>query len=227
MLNILIAEDDTNTLRWLKTVIERDGYDVFTATTGKSALDIAFSHHIDLFIIDVMMPEMNGYEFTKEYRTVNETAPILMISAKEQPEDRCEGLVSGADDYITKPIYEQELLLRIKNLLRRAQISVAHRLEIGSTVLDYDTLSATVNGTVFTLPKKEFYLLYKLLSYPNKIFTRLQLMDEIWGVDTESIDTTVNVHINRLRKKFADCNDFEIIAIRGIGYKAVILNEKK
>lgn len=222
MLNILIAEDDKNTLKWLSTVLQKEGFDILTASNGKEAIDIAFSKHIDLIVLDVMMPEMDGIEFAKEYRMSNTEVPILMISAKEQPDDRCTGLMSGADDYITKPIYAQELLLRIKGLLRRSQISTAHKLEIGNTVLDYDKLLVTVNGVSQSLPRKEFYLIYKLLSYPNKIFTRIQLMDEIWGIDTDSIDTTINVHINRLRKRFADCSDFEIVSIRGIGYKAVI-----
>lgn len=222
MLNLLIAEDDKNTLKWMKTVLLREGYDIFTACNGKKALEIAFSHHIDLIVLDVMMPNMDGYGFVKEYRKYNENTPILIVSAKELPTDKCEGLLLGADDYMTKPVYEQEFLLRIKALLRRAQIFTAHRLEIGSTVLDYDKLTVTINGESNTLPKKEFYLIYKLLSYPDKIFTRIQLMDEIWGMDNESIETTINVHINRLRNRFAKCNDFEIVAIRGIGYKAVI-----
>ena len=222
MLNILIAEDDENTLKWMKAVLQREGYDILCASDGKTALETAYSHHIDLIVLDVMMPVMDGFEFTKEYRKYNETTPILIVSAKELPSDRCEGLLMGADDYMTKPVYEQEFLLRIRALLRRAQIFTAHRLEIGTTVFDYDKLSVTINGEPQTLPKKEFYLIYKLLSYPDKIFTRLQLMDEIWGMDNESVDTTINVHINRLRKRFVDCKDFEIIAIRGIGYKAVI-----
>lgn len=222
MLNILIAEDDENTLKWMRAILIREGYDVLTAKNGREALNVTYSKHVDLIVLDVMMPEMDGLEFAKEYRKYNDKTPILMVSAKELPADKCEGLLMGADDYITKPIYEQEFILRIKALLRRAQIFTAHRLEIGSTVFDYDKLSVTVNGVSQTLPKKEFYLIYKLLSYPDKIFTRLQLMDEIWGIDNESVETTINVHVNRLRKRFADCNDFEIIAIRGIGYKAII-----
>lgn len=227
MLNILVAEDDESTLKWMRTILLREGYDVFTAKNGKEAFDIVFSNHIDLIVLDVMMPVMDGFEFTSEYRKYNESTPLLIVSAKDLPSDRCFGLISGADDYITKPVYEQELLLRIKALLRRSHIFSAHKLEVGDIVFDYDKLSVTMDGTTQTLPKKEFYLIYKLLSYPDKIFTRLQLMDEIWGIYNESLESTINVHINRLRKRFEGRDEFEIVAIRGIGYKAVIKNEKK
>lgn len=222
LLNILIAEDDENVLKHEKEILLREGYDVLTAANGKEALEKAYSHHIDLILLDVLMPEMDGIAFTTQYRRYNDRTPILMLSEKGQPADRCEGLSAGADDYMTKPVYEQELLLRIKALLRRAQIFSEHVLKVGSAELDYDKLLVTVNGVSQTLPKKEFYLIYKLLSYPEKIFSRAQLMDEIWGMDNESGETTINVHINRLRNRFADCRDFEIVAIRGVGYKAVV-----
>lgn len=148
--------------------------------------------------------------------------PILMVTAKQLPEEKCKGFLVGTDDYMVKPVNQEELLLRIKALLRRAQIASERKLHIGNVTLDYDALTVTRDGCAQTLPKKEFYLLFKLLSYPDKIFTRLQLMDEIWGMESTTVDTTVNTHINRLRNKFGDWPEFEIVAIRGIGYKAVI-----
>ena len=155
---------------------------------------------------------------------MGDTTPILMVTAKQLPEEKCKGFLVGTDDYMVKPVNEEEMLLRIKALLRRSQIAAEHKLHIGKVSLDYDSLTVSRNGISQTLPQKEFYLLYKLLSYPDKIFTRLQLMDEIWGMESNTIDTTVNVHINRLRKKFDEWPEFEIVAIRGIGYKAVITN---
>ncbi len=159
-------------------------------------------------------------------RSVKNNTPILMVTAKQLPEEKCKGFIAGTDDYMVKPVNEEEMLLRIKALLRRSQIANEHKLNIGSVSLDYDSLTILKNGITQTLPQKEFYLLYKLLSYPDKIFTRIQLMDEIWGMDSESSDTTINVHINRLRKKFGEWQEFEIISIRGIGYKAVIKNDR-
>lgn len=222
MLNILIADADENESNRMKALLQNEGYDVLTAANGRQALETVFKNHTDLIILDVILPVTDGYEFLREYRKYNENTPVIIVSEKGLPEDRCKGLLLGADDYMTKPVYEQELLLRIKALLRRTQINSAHILEVGSSVLDYDNLSVTVNGTTQTLPKKEFYLIYKLLSYPNKIFSRAQLMDEIWGMDNDSVETTINVHVNRLRKRFVNCHDFEIVAIRGVGYKAVI-----
>ena len=169
-----------------------------------------------------MMPEINGYELTQTIRSNGINLPILMVTAKQLPEDKYKGFIVGADDYLTKPVDEIELLYRIKALLRRANIANEQRLKIGEVVLDYNALTVSRGEESQTLPKKEFFLLFKLLSNPDKIFTRLQLMDEIWGMNSTSIDTTVNVHINRLRKKFGDYPEFKIIAIKGIGYKAVI-----
>jgi two component transcriptional regulator, winged helix family len=172
------------------------------------------------------MPVMDGYEFTEQLRRCGNNTPILMVTAKQLPEEKCRGFLVGTDDYMVKPVNEEEMLLRIKALLRRAQIANEHKLHIGKVTLDYDALTVSREGNSQTLPQKEFYLLYKLLSYPDKIFTRLQLMDEIWGMESETVDTTVNVHVNRLRKKFEQWPEFEIVAIRGIGYKAVISNGK-
>ncbi|MGN0633219.1 MAG: response regulator transcription factor [Oscillospiraceae bacterium] len=225
MFHILVAEDDKSTAKLMKAVLKHNGYEVFEATNGVEALDLMDKQHIDLILLDVMMPELDGYEFTEQLRLCGDSTPILMVTAKQLPEERCKGFIVGTDDYMVKPVNEEEMLLRIKALLRRARIVNEHKLHIGKVTLDYDSLTVSKNGQSQTLPQKEFYLLYKLLSYPDKIFTRLQLMDEIWGMESETVDTTVNVHVNRLRKRFAGWAEFEIIAIRGIGYKAVVCHE--
>lgn len=222
MFQILVVEDDENTGKLMQAILSHAGYDSFLAGDGIEALEIIDKQHIDLVVLDVMMPKMDGYEFTETMRQGNNNTPILMVSAKHLPIDKIRGFVSGTDDYMVKPVDENEMILRIKALLRRSQIMSEHKLQVAGSVLDYDALSVTKNGVTVSLPKKEFYILYKLLSYPNKIFTRLQLMDEIWGMDTNSTAKTVDVHINRLRKRFENCDDFEIIAVRGVGYKAVI-----
>ena len=221
MFNVLIVEDDKNTRKLMQAVLRADGYNTLTAEDGEEALEVLGHSHVDLIILDVMMPNMDGYELTKVLRENGTTTPILMVSAKQTQSDIKEGLRLGADDYMTKPTDDEEMLLRIKALLRRSQIISEHKIIIGNVVLDYDALTVTRNDVSELLPKKEFYLLYKLLSYPDIIFTRLQLMDEIWGYDTETDDRTVNVHINRIRDKFKDWPEFEIITIRGLGYKAV------
>ena len=168
-----------------------------------------------------MMPKMDGYAFTKVLRENNNNLPVLMVSAKQLPADKQKGFLVGTDDYMTKPIDEVEMLLRIKALLRRARIASEHRIVVGDVVLDYDSLTVTRNGEIQELPQKEFMLLYKLLSYPGKIFTRIQLMDEIWGVESDTGWETVTVHIGRLRKRFEGWTEFEIVSVRGLGYKAV------
>lgn len=225
MFQILIVEDDKNTRKLMQALINNEGYKAFTAENGKDALNILDKEHIALIILDIMMPKMDGYEFTKTLRDCNNNLPILMVSAKQLPDDKKKGFLVGTDDYMTKPVDEEEMLLRVKALLRRSSIVNEKRLTVSSVILDYDTLTVSRNNTVQVLPQKEFYLLYKLLSYPNKIFTRLQLMDEIWGMDSETSDTTLNVHINKLRKRFKDYTEFNLIAVRGLGYKAVINNE--
>jgi DNA-binding response OmpR family regulator len=221
MFHILVVDDDKNTRRLYQAVLETEGYQVFTAENGDKALDIMDREHIDLAVVDIMMPEMNGYEFTKVLRESDNTLPVLMVSAKQLPEDKKKGFLVGTDDYMTKPVDEEEMLLRIKALLRRAKIVSERRIEIGDVVLDYDSYTVTKNDLVIELPQKEFLLLYKLLSYPGKIFTRIQLMDEIWGTESESGWETVTVHIGRLRKKFENWEEFEIESVRGLGYKAV------
>ena len=222
MFHILVAEDNKNTARLMTAVLKHAGYEVFHAENGIEALGIMDKQHVDLILLDVMMPEMNGYEFTECLRAAGNNTPILMVTAKDLPEEKCKGFLVGTDDYMVKPVNEEEMLLRIKALLRRAQITNEHKLYIGKVTLDYDSLSVSREGVSQTIPQKEFLLLYKLLSYPDKIFTRLQLMDEIWGMDSNTVDTTVNVHITRLRRRFEEWPEFDIIAIRGIGYKAVI-----
>lgn len=221
MFNILIADDDKNTRLLLKAVLETEKYNVFTAEDGKKALDFLEKEHIDLVVLDIMMPNMDGYQFTKHLRDSGCNLPILMVSAKQYPEDKRQGFLMGTDDYMTKPIDEVEFLLRIKALLRRAKIVTERKIVIGDVTLDYDCLTVTKNGEVQELPQKEFLLLYKLLSYPGKIFTRIQLMDEIWGCDCDTGWETVTVHIGRLRKRFETFDEFQIESVRGLGYKAV------
>lgn len=221
MIHILVVEDDKHVRRLMETVLKREGYTVFTVEDGVKALHLLEVQHIDLIILDIMMPNMDGYELAQEIRAADIQIPILMATAKQLPEDKKKGFRLGTDDYMTKPVDTEEMLLRIQALLRRSQISSARKLTVGKVVLDYDALTVTREDEKQTLPQKEFYLLYKLLSYPDRIFTRIQLMDEIWGMESESTDTTVNVHINRLRKRFETYPEFEIISVRGLGYKAV------
>jgi DNA-binding response OmpR family regulator len=221
MFSILVVDDDKNTRLLLKTVLEAENYTVYTADNGEAALRVMDQEHIDLVVLDIMMPKMDGYQLTETLRETRNTLPILMVSAKQLPEDKKKGFLVGTDDYMTKPIDEEEMLLRIKALLRRAQIVSERKITIGDVTLDYDALTVTRNGETQELPQKEFLLLYKLLSYPGKIFTRIQLMDEIWGADSDTGWETVTVHIGRLRKRFEGWSEFEIVSVRGLGYKAV------
>ncbi|HWQ07344.1 MAG TPA: response regulator transcription factor [Feifaniaceae bacterium] len=221
MFHILVVEDDPNARRLMRAVLERAEYIVSTAENGSAALERMDTHHVDLIVLDVMMPGMDGYALTSELRASGYDIPILMVTAKQLPADKRMGFLVGTDDYMTKPVDTEEMLLRIKALLRRSQIVSERKLCIGDVELDYDALTITRGEDKQTLPQKEFYLLYKLLSYPDKIFTRIQLMDEIWGMESESGDTTVNVHINRLRRRFENYPEFELISVRGLGYKAV------
>ena len=221
MFHILVVDDDKNIRKLLQAVLTAEHYTVFTATDGEDALSVMDREHIDLVVLDIMMPRLNGYEFTKLLREQDNNLPILMISAKQQPADKHKGFLVGTDDYMTKPIDEEEMLLRIKALLRRAKIASEHQIVIDDVTIDYDSMTVTKNGETQELPQKEFLLLYKLLSYPGKIFTRIQLMDEIWGADSETGWESLTVHIGRLRKRFEGWNEFQIEAIRGLGYKAV------
>ena len=221
MFQILVAEDDKNTRRLMEAVLKEHGYHPILACDGLEALKLLDTHHVDLVILDIMMPGRDGYEFTRQLRATDYTLPILMVTAKQLPEDKRKGFIVGTDDYMTKPVDEEEMILRIRALLRRAQIVNERRITIADVCLDYDSLTVSRGDESQTLPRKEFYLLYKLLSYPGKIFTRIQLMDEIWGMESQSDDNTINVHINRLRKRFEDYPEFTIETIRGLGYKAV------
>lgn len=221
MFQILVVEDDTNTRRLMEAVLKENGYSPIPAKDGLEALRLLDTHHIDLVLLDIMLPGMDGYELTRQLRETDYKLPILMVTAKQLPEDKKKGFIVGTDDYMTKPVDEEEMILRIRALLRRAQIVSDHRITLGKVVLEYDALTVTREGEVQTLPRKEFYLLYKLLSYPGKIFTRVQLMDEIWGMESETDDNTINVHINRLRRRFESYPEFSIETIRGLGYKAV------
>jgi DNA-binding response OmpR family regulator len=205
----------------MKEVLEANQYTVFTACDGEEAFEVMVKEHIDLAIVDIMMPRLDGYEFTKELREFNDELPVLMVSAKQLPEDRKKGFVAGIDDFMAKPIDTDELLLHIKALLRRYKIVSERKIVVGSVQLDYDSYTVKGHGETIELPQKEFLLLYKLLSFPGKIFTRIQLMDEIWGVDCETDSETVTVHIGRLRKRFDGWEEFSIESIRGLGYKAV------
>ncbi|MEE1244042.1 response regulator transcription factor [Frisingicoccus sp.] len=221
MFHILVVEDNDDMRELFCTVLDGSGYHSIPASDGMDALNIMEKEYIDLIVADIMMPHMDGFELVKSLRDAGYTLPIMMVTAKDQFEDMQRAFRAGTDDYMIKPINVKELVLRVEALLRRAKISSEKRITVGSTILDYDALTVTIHGKETILPQKEFYLLYKLLSYPNKIFTRQQLMDEIWGMFSETDERTVNTHINRLRDKFSDCSDFEIVTVRGLGYKAV------
>ena len=221
MFHILVCDDDRHTRILLEAVLRNEGYEVSLAGDGLEALSVLEREHIDLVVLDVMMPKMNGYEFTEKVRENDSSLPILMVTAKQMPLDEKMGFIAGTDDYITKPIDEEKLLLHIKALLRRFRIREERKIVNADVTLDYDSLTVRRGDEVIELPQKEFLLLYKLLSYPGQIFTRIQLMDEIWGEESETGWETVTVHVGRLRKRFEGWNEFEISAVRGLGYKAV------
>ena len=221
MVKILVIDDDKNIRKLLTVVLGNEGFTVLAASDGKIALEIMDKETVDMVIVDVMMPNLDGYEFTESVRAVNDKMPILMMSAKQLAEDRKKGFVVGIDDFMVKPIDTEELVLHVRALLRRAKINSEGKIIIGDVVIDSESLTVTRNGDSQILPQKEFQLLYKLLSYPDKIFTRIQLMDEIWGMDSDTGWETVTVHIARLRKRFESFDEFEIHSVRGLGYKAV------
>ncbi len=222
MFSILVVEDDAILNKMICVRLMQEMYHVYAASDGEEALDIMDREHIDLMINDIMMPNMDGYQLTRELRRAAYPIPILMITAKNRMEDMEKGFQAGTDDYMIKPINLKEMVLRVKALLRRAQAANEKKLVVGKVVLDYDALTVTTDIQSIDLPPKEFYLLFLLLSNPNKIFTRQALMDEIWGMDSEADDRTVDSHIKKLRRKFEDRGEFEIITIRGLGYKAKI-----
>lgn len=221
MANILIVEDNKDMRELICIALEQHDFSVYNATDGEKALDILENTTIDLIIADIMMPNMNGYELTDLLRQSNDFTPILMITARDDYDSMQTGFLRGVDDYMVKPININELLLRVRALLRRAKINNEKKITVGNTIIDQETMTIVANGENIELPLKEFQLLFKLLSYPNKIFTRQQIMDDIWGLDSESDERTINTHINRLRERFDGNPDFEIVTIRGLGYKAV------
>lgn len=227
MFNILVVEDDKNLRKLMVTYLKRNAYNPFEATNGEEALDVIDKNYIDLIISDIMMKEMDGYELTENLRQANYTVPILLVTAKGTIEDKKMGFLLGADDYMVKPVNMEEMMLRVKVLLKRANEVNEKKIKIGKLLLDYNQLAVERDGRHYKLTQKEFYLLYKLLSTPNTIFTRQQLIEEVWGLESDSDYRTVDVHIKRIRKKMADINEFEIISIRGIGYKAVIKEGKE
>ena len=219
MFVVLVIEDDPSTRRLMSTVLRRGGYTPIDATDGQNALEIMDKQHVDLILLDIMMPHMDGFEFTKTVRESGCDIPILMTTAKQTLPDKRRAFGLGADDYMVKPIDEEELLLRISALLRRAKIAHERSLAVGKTTLYYDSYTVVDEAGEHILPQKEFLLLFKLLSYPGKTFTRRHLMDELWGMDSDTDERTVDVHINRLRDRFRSSPDFEIVTIRGLGYK--------
>ena len=222
MAHILVAEDDRNANKLICAVLRKAGHEPLCAYDGQEALDVLDNNHVDLLVSDVMMPRMDGMQLTRALRDAGYDLPILMLTAKQAVEDRREGFIVGADDYLTKPADMQELVLRVRSLLRRANVPDARTVVVGRVVLDGNALSVSRGTEMVTLPPKEFQLLFKLMASPGKAFTRMQLLDDVWGWDTTSAESTVNVHVNRLRTRFASwADDFEIQTVRGIGYRVV------
>jgi len=226
MFKIIVIDDDVNLNFLIAKVLTKNGYQVYQCYNADSAYDVLFKNYIDLIITDIMMPGVDGYKFTESLRREKINIPILMITAKEGFKDKVRGFNAGADDYLVKPINLEELVLRVGAILRRAKINNEKKVAIGSTVLDYNTFTVNTVDEVIELPQKEFNILFKLFSYPNQIFTRTQLMNEFWGMLSESDERTIDVHINRLRDKFKENPDFEIVTVRGLGYKVVKKNEE-
>lgn len=221
MFNILVVDDHAHIRRLFEVTLEKNGYKAFTAANGQEALEVLNSTHIDLVILDVMMPVLDGYDCLRAMRGSGIEIPVLVITARDAAEDVRKAFTLGTDDFMVKPVDEIEMLLRIKALLRRAKISEEQRITVGGTELFYDSFTVVKDGNAVTLPKKEFQILFKLLSFPNKTFTRASLMEEFWSMDSDSEARTVDVHINRLRERFRGNDDFEIVTVRGLGYKAV------
>ena len=222
MLNILIAEDNEDLNNLISSELKRQNFNVFSARDGDEAISLYEKNHIDLLVTDIMMPNTDGFSLIEYVRKLNSTMPILIMSAKSTQADKYKGFNLGTDDYMTKPVDIDELILRINALLRRAKISSEQKLTVGNAVLNYETYTVTMDGKTITLPQKEFQILFKLLSYPDKIFTRAQLMDELCGICSDADEMTVYTHVHRLRDKFSNCPYFEIVTLRNLGYKAVI-----
>ena len=223
MVHILVLEDDAKLNQTVCTYLNDSGFSAKGCLSANAAYDELYNNLYDLIVSDIMMPEVDGFEFAETVRRVNKTIPILFMSAKDDLPSKQKGFLLGIDDYMVKPIELDELLLRIRALLRRANIEMERKLTVGNLTLDADAVSATVAGEDVPVTTREFNILYKLLSYPNKTFSRAQLMDEFWGVESETILRAVDVYITKLRDKFSGCNGFEIKTVRGLGYKAVLL----
>ena len=222
MFQVLVVEDDQELNRTVCAYLNQNGYQALGCLNANEAYDAMYGGTLfDLIISDIMMPGVDGFAFAKTVQELNQEIPILFMTARDDFASKQRGFQAGTDDYMVKPIDVNEMVLRVGALLKRAKIATEHRIVCQNTMLDYDALTVTVNGQETLLPQKEFYLLYKLLSYPNKIFTRQQLMDEIWGLDSTTDERTVDVHVNRLRERFKNCDDFIIMTVRGLGYKAV------
>lgn len=222
MPNIIVCEDDRSLNKLISTVLSNDGHTVISVFDGKGAISAFDNTHIDMVVSDIMMPEMDGYELLETLRSVNNNIPFLFVTAKGAIGDKSRAFNLGVDDYMVKPIDIKELVLRVNALLRRSRIANERRLVIGGTVLDADAFTVSDSSGSVTLPQKEFLLLFKLLSYPDRVFTRYEIMDEIWGYESESDEKTINVHISKLRSRYENNPDFSIETVRGIGYKAVI-----
>ncbi len=218
---ILVVDDNQKIRRLIDIYLRREGFSTLLAETGEQALHLLGEQAVDLMIVDIMMPGMDGYALVRQLRENRMEIPVLMATAKTEFADKKEGFEAGADDDMTKPVDLEELVLRVRALLRRSRIYSENQIRIGEVTLDYNTLEVRLPGETVVLPQKEFYLLYKLFSYPNRIFTRQELMDEIWGFDSETSPRTVDVHIKRLRERFEQVPDLEISTIRGLGYKGV------
>ena len=221
MFQILVVEDDRELCDLFCTVLTDNGYTAVPAADGIAAFDVLDSTNIDLIVSDVMMPRMDGFAMTRALREAGYTMPVLMITAKENVADKREGFRAGTDDYMVKPINVNEMVWRVEALLRRSQLVNQRKTKFGETEFDCDTLTISSHGETTELPQKEFYLLYKLITSPNRIFTRRQIMDDVWGPDSEADSHTLDVHISRLRERFKNNEDFEIVTVRGLGYKAV------
>lgn len=221
MFNILVVEDDVNMNIIYCTALRQQAYEAISAYDGATALEILAERSIDLVVSDIMMPGIDGFTLARQLRRDYPELPVLMISAKESYEDKRAGFEAGIDDYMVKPVNINEMLLRVQALLRRVGSASERRLAVGETVLDYDSYSVSFGGNTLELPQKEFLLLYKLMSSPSRTFTRRQLMDELWGYDTDSEERTVDVHINRLRERLRGCEDLEIMTVRGLGYRGL------
>lgn len=226
MIKLILVEDDVKLNHLIKTILERNNYEVDAVYNPVQALECMEKNAYSLIISDIMMPEIDGFEFARIIRQTDKDIPILFITAKDEFEDKKKSYALGVDDYMVKPIDINELVLRVGALLKRAKMNTERKINVGNTILDFDSLSVCYKDKEVVLPLKEFKILFKLLSFPNRIFTRSQIMNDCWGIYSESLDRTIDVHITHIRDKFEDNNDFSIVTIRGLGYKAVINNEK-